>query len=328
MKNKYNTILKWIHIWNSIIEFYLKTSEFLIDHLVRVSKYYLKNKNLVFHITFLGIVFVFFSVLLSCVSRRQIELPRKIPLLEYKKSNIQDIPNGSLYLKNEELVIKSVVLKSQTGSIWGDAPTPRSLYGFERIETLGEILDVQIPSEFRNEATGNQSSDIENIKMKIMGKDELGNLILKGGQAYKNEKGETRRFLVEAKVSPFSQNSQFVSAKDLKDIRVEESAEGISQTFVSTGWDKSVTRRVSGSAPDVKSATASLEAEKNLVQDQKKVLDERIQSLNLEKERLAKDRKRFEDIQNLKSESMSTEKTKSNTGTQKTSIPNNTKGKG
>lgn len=288
--------------WEKTVDIYLLVSDFFYFKILIPSFVYLRTKSNVVHFTCVGIIFVLFSILFSCVSRRDPNLLRNAPNGLGSTSPVGAQPiDGPFYLKEERVVIEQLSPPSATGSIWGEAQRPRSLYGVEPVHRVGQLLDIDIPSDLKDEGGANQATEIKDLKMRIVGHDEFGNLVLSGGQAYRLDSGDVRTFQVVAKLPKYLQTGPSVSAKDLRDIRVDEtSADGSTRGYVSTAWDKGVSRRIAGGAPDLRAATASLEEEKKAVQEQKKALEERLQGLNAEKDRLAKDKQRFEELQSAR----------------------------
>ena len=90
-----------------------------------------------------------------------------------------------------------------------------------------------------------------------------------------------------------SLNKFEVDAKDLTQVAVNSVINGAASDYSSAGWDITTSRKVSGFAPDLNSAIASLDGQKKELDTQQKALKDQQKALTEEADRLKKDRNRL-----------------------------------
>ena len=312
----------------SIVEKYLNSVEYAFDKGNSTGKklsHALDNipeptsKKIVVRLT---ICFVFIALVIfftSCRAHAQVTSPNAVnnplpipKLNEMTDQNImrQDKNERSesqkeqerLFIKRESLQIKHKEPGSPSGSIWADSSQPKSLATEYQPTRTGEVITVTIPDDLQykpsteqsaNGTTGQKFDPVKSLKFEIVGFEPGGDVYLRGTKTYVNESGEQRSIMVMAKMPQRSLNKFEVDAKDLTQVAVNSVINGAASDYSSAGWDITTSRKVSGFAPDLNSAIASLDGQKKELDTQQKALKDQQKALTEEADRLKKDRNRL-----------------------------------
>lgn len=221
---------------------------------------------------------------------------------QYTENKEQTKGQEQLFIKRESLQIKSKEGGSTTGSIWSDAPQPKSLATEYQPTHTGEIVTVNIPESLQykpgteqpNSNTNQKYDPIKSLKFEIVGFEPGGDVYLRATKNYISESGEQRSIMVMAKIPQRNLNKFEINANDLTQLAVNSSINGEISDYSSAGWDLTTSRKISGFAPDLNSAIASLDGQKKELDIQQKSLKDQQKSITEETERLKKDRARLD----------------------------------
>ena len=313
------------NVWFSTVEKYLNSVEYAFDKgnstgkkvsiaLDNIPEPTSKKFVVRFTIGFVLIVLIIFFT--SCKANAQVvPSPGAIPL-PVKQAEMFD-PNSTkqdknentenskgqerLFIKRENLQIKLKEPGSSSGSIWADSSQPKSLSTEYQPTRAGEVITVTIPDDLQYKPAADQASGstdqkfdpVKSLKFEIVGFEPGGDVYLRGSKTYVNESGEQRSVMVMAKMPQRSLNKFEVDAKELTQVAVNSKINGASSDYSSAGWDVTTSRKVSGFAPDLNSAIASLDGQKKEMDIQQKALKDQQKALAEEADRLKKDRNRL-----------------------------------
>jgi hypothetical protein len=229
-----------------------------------------------------------------------------------------------LYAKKERVLIKKKETGSPTGSMWADAGQSRNLFAEDKPQRVGDIVTISIPEDLRYSATaggaaaasssaqapaalGNEKSNasetmvspgagtgepLKEFRMEIVGVESTGDVYLRGVREYRGQNGK-RMIAVNAKVPRRILSSSVLDARALTAVTVNEDADGVMADYQTPGWDKVVSRKISGFVPDVNSELASIEDARKELDVQREALRQQTQALQDERERLLKERARM-----------------------------------
>lgn len=314
-------------VWFTTIEKYLNSVEYAFDKgnstgkkvslaLDNIPEPTSKKFVLRFTICFVFLVLIIFFT--SCKADAQVtssNAPAPVQYLTEKdlysnnasiskqgQTNNSENPKGQeqLFIKRENLQIKSREPGSTSGSIWADSPQPKTLATEFRPTHTGEVITVTIPDDLQykpaadqaNSPTGQKYDPVKSLKFEIVGIEPGGDVYLRGTKSYVSETGEQKFIMVMAKMPQRSLNKFEVSARELTQIAIHSSGAGGSD-YSSAGWDLTASRKVSGFAPDLNTAIASLDSQKKDLDTQQKALKDQQKALTEEADRLKKDRNRL-----------------------------------
>jgi flagellar basal body L-ring protein FlgH len=304
--------------WNKYLDYYLKFSDFFHDRFEN-SEFVSAKSNSVFKVTIFLLLFVFILLLFSCEHNYVKENLNKET--SYKETNenkkIQKIVEP-IYVKKKSLVLKNIEDKSGTGSIWADTKKPRELFSTDKPKKTGELVTVLIPEDLQfkwpgakkpadekqaGEGVGEIGNEIEKetitkLNMQIIAFDNTGDVFLKANRNFKTSNGEFQNQTIIAKIPASKVNGFEISAKDISEVSISTEGTpnntGNDNEYASTGWDKNVSRILSGYRPDIDSSLQALEKVKEEVAMSQKNLKDSRKTIEEERERLFKDRQRIE----------------------------------
>ncbi|KAB8027974.1 hypothetical protein [Fluviispira multicolorata] len=318
------------NVWFSTIDKYLSSVEYAFDKGNSTSKKVSTafdnipeptSKKFVLRLTFLFVIIALIIFFSSCTptfnASAQNFTPRPLvgnlndpqsDSLEKKieRNNSTENPRNQeqLFIKRENLSIKSREAGSTSGSIWADSMQPKSLATDFQPAHVGEIITVNIPEDLQYKpdtapqagagASSQKYDPIKSMKFEVVGFEPGGDVYLRGSKTYVSETGETKSLLVMAKIPQRSLNKFEVDAKEITQIAVTENNSGQVSDYSAAGWDLTVSRKLSGYAPDLNTAMASLDGQKKELETQKNALKEQEKSLKDEADRLKKDRSRLD----------------------------------
>ena len=311
------------NVWFTTIEKYLNSVEYAFDKgnstgkrvshaLDNIPEPTSKKFVLRFTICFAFLVLIIFFT--SCnKANAQVNPTPALPLpqgndqessisKQEKNSNTEN-PKGQeqLFIKRENLQIKSREPGSTSGSIWSDSSQPKTLATEYQPTHTGEVVTVTIPDDLQykpsadqtSSSTGQKYDPVKSLKFEIVGIEPGGDVYLRGTKSYISESGDQRSIMVMAKMPQRSLNKFEVSARELTQVAVNSSNNGANSEYSSAGWDLTTSRKVSGYAPDLNSAIASLDGQKKDLDVQQKALKDQQKALTEEADRLKKDRERL-----------------------------------
>ncbi len=232
--------------------------------------------------------------------------------------------NEYLYAKKERVIVKRKETGSPTGSMWADAGQSRDLFAEDRPQRVGDIVTITIPEDLRYASTpggaaasatpaagptalGSERSgasesasapgvgtgeSLKDFRMEIVGVESTGDVYLRGVREYRGQNGN-RMIAVNAKVPRRNLRSSVLDARALTAVTVNEDVDGVIADYQTPGWDKVVSRKISGFVPDVNSELASIEDARKELDVQREALRQQTQALQEERDRLLKDRARM-----------------------------------
>lgn len=311
-------------VWFTTIEKYLNSVEYAFDKgnstgrkvshaLDNIPEPTSKKFVLRFTICFAFLVLIIFFT--SCQANAQVSQfqPNSLPIpkaseqassvsKQEKNENTENSKGQEqLFIKRENLQIKSKEPGSASGSIWADSPQPKTLATEYQPTHTGEVVTVTIPDDLQykptteqtNSPTGQKYDPLKSLKFEIVGIEPGGDVYLRGTKSYISESGEQKFIMVMAKMPQRSLNKFEISAHELTQVTVNSNNNGTLSDYSSAGWDLTISRKVSGFAPDLNSAIASLDGQKKELDIQQKALKDQQKALTEESERLKKDRNRL-----------------------------------
>jgi hypothetical protein len=233
--------------------------------------------------TFFGII-VLIIFLFSCKANAQ---------STYQKNQER------LFIKRENIIIKSKENGSTTGSIWADSPEPKSLITDYQPSRTGQIIHVNIPKNLQytnsdqNPTNGQKSEAIESVKFEIVNFEPGGDVYLRGVKNYLNEIGAQHDIMIMAKLPQRKLTKFKIDANDLTQVTVSDNNNGSISDYSSLGWDSLISKKISGYTPNINTALKELENQKKDLETQKKSLQEQQKSLAEDAQRLKSDRDRL-----------------------------------
>jgi flagellar basal body L-ring protein FlgH len=285
------------------------------------------NSKLLVKMTTGALFLVFAIVLCSCAQPRRELSPSRFaessaePRAVMRKPSNSPVrspessQDASLYVKRETVVIKKKESGSSTGSLWADARVSRNLFAEERPERVGDVITISIPEDLRyaapaanaaqsanpaSTAAGETSvapgvgtgEPLKEFRMEVIAIESSGDMYLRGVREYKHENGR-RMVAVNAKIPRRKVRASQLDARDLTAVTVNEDMDGRVADYESPGWDKVVSRKISGFVPDVNAELASVEDARKELETSREALRQQTQALQEERERLLKDRARM-----------------------------------
>jgi flagellar basal body L-ring protein FlgH len=287
------------------------------------------NSKLLLKVTIGALVLVFAIVLCSCAATNPGPVePQPHPVRQREPMRLPSKGGEQLYVKRESVLIKKRETGSHTGSLWADTKPPRSLYSEERPSRTGEVVVVTIPESLRYSAPaaaagsaakgatdgkdaggkGTTMTDpnsvgilgastaepLTEIPMEIVAVEPTGDVFLRGTREYQTNQGTDRKVSVMAKIPRRALTGYTVDAKQLTAITVHEDFEGNVSDYAANGWDKVVSRKISGFVPDLNAELATLEDVRAELAANQKALREQQNGVREERERLLKERARLQ----------------------------------
>ena len=307
-------------LWFTTVDKYLNSIEYAIDKGNSTTKkmsHALDNipeptsKKFVVRFTILFVVLALIIFFASCTkahaqiipSTQDLPLPssKAIELNNQKNQLSQEKEQERFFIKREKLQIKMKEPGSTTGSIWADSSQPKSLATEYQPTRTGEIVTVNIPEDLQfkpQEQTGNNNSNqkydpIKNLKFEVVGFEPGGDVFLRGTKNYVGESGEQKNIMIMAKMPQRNLNKFEIDAKDLTQVAVTNSNNGMVSEYAAAGWDLTVSRQLSGYAPDLNAGIAALDGQKKELEVQQKALKDQQKAITEEADRLKKDRNRL-----------------------------------
>ncbi|WP_186647602.1 hypothetical protein [Fluviispira vulneris] len=326
------------NVWFSTIDKYLNSVEYAFDKgnttSKKVSSAFDKipeptSKKIVLRLTILFAIIAMIIFFSSCAPNRVYaqNLPIR-PLvgningpqnnnedLKIEKNNPVDIPRGQeqLFIKRENLSIKTREAGSSSGSIWTDSMQPKSLATEYQPSHVGETITVNIPDDLQFKdspnpaqppaggaapatppASGQKYDQVKSMKFEIVGFEPGGDVYIRGTKNYISDTGESKNILIMAKLPQRSLNKFEVDAKEITQIAINENSNGQSSEYSAAGWDMTVSRKLSGYAPDMNTTIAALDGQKKELETQRNALKEQQKALKNDEERIKKDRSRLD----------------------------------
>ncbi len=313
------------NVWFTTIEKYLNSVEYAFDKSNSTGKkvsHALDNipeptsKKFVLRFTICFVFLVLIIFFTSCKANAQAASPQaqsalplpqgnalNSPITKQEKNDDTESSKGQeqLFIKRENLQIKSREPGSTSGSIWSDSSQPKTLATEYQPTHNGEVITVTIPEDLQYKPTADQTNPpagqkyepLKSLKFEIVGFEAGGDVYLRATKNYVSESGEQRSIMVMAKMPQRSLNKFEVSASELTQVAVNSSSNGGTSDYSSAGWDLTTSRKVSGYAPDLNSAIASLDGQKKDIDIQQKAMKDQQKSLTEEADRLKKDRERL-----------------------------------
>ncbi|APJ04543.1 hypothetical protein [Silvanigrella aquatica] len=314
IQNSDNDELK--NVWGTTVEKYLNSVEYAFDKGNSTGKKFSNaldnipeptSKKFVLRFTLGFVVLVLIIFFSSCKVQAQVPLPpdsaipSSISRAEIQQRQETQRGQEQLFIKRESLQIKAKEPGSTSGSIWADSQQPKSLVTEYQPTHTGEVITITIPDDLQykqptdqpNSPTGQKFEPVKSMKFEIVGIEPGGDVFLRGIKNYVSETGEQRSIMVMAKMPQRSLNKFEVSARELTEVAVNSVINGASSDYSAAGWDQTVSRKVSGFAPDLNSAVGALEGQKKELEIQQKALKDQQKALTDEAERLKKDRDRL-----------------------------------
>ncbi len=240
---------------------------------------------------------------------------------------------SSLYTKRESVIIKKRETGSPTGSLWADARQSRELFAEERPSKVGDVVTISIPEDLRYAApstsagaagsagsagsagtaakgasdknadgsatAGNAPTPgvstgepMKEFRMEIVAVESSGDMYLRGVREYNGQSGK-RMIAVNAKIPRRKVRAGTMDARELTGVTVNEDSDGILADYQAPGWDRVVSRKISGFVPDVNSELASVEDARKELEASREALRQQQQSVQEERDRLLKERARM-----------------------------------
>jgi hypothetical protein len=308
------------NVWFTTIEKYLNSIEYAFDKGNITSKkvsHALDNipeptsKKFVIRFTICFAFLVLIIFFTSCKANAQANPSSLLSQENTQTTSISkqeknaDIENSKgqeqLFIKRENLRIKSREPGSTSGSIWSDSSQPKTLATEYQPTHNGEVITVTIPDDLQYKPTADQANSpasekydpLKSLKFEIVGFEPGGDVYLRATKSYVSESGEQKFIMVMAKMPQRSLNKFEVSARELTQVAVNSTNNGSTSDYSSAGWDLTTSRKISGYAPDLNSAIASLDGQKKEIDTQQKALKDQQKALTDEADRLKKDRERL-----------------------------------
>ncbi len=271
----------------------------------------------------LTLLFLFLAIiifLVSCQTNRNNPYGKRVGYSQFSKnqpnaflgksllktSGSNEKGKEQLYIKRELKSIKQKETGSTSGSIWADSASPKNLITEFKPSRPGDFVTVNIPEDLQYKAdaaapaaTPGQTpaakvEPVKSMKFEVAGIEPGGDVYLRGSKTYTDENGEQRNIMVLAKLPRKNINNTEINAKDLTEVAVDENLNGAGSNYSTTGWDQTVSRKVSGYSPDLSAQTAKFDAEKKELDVQKKALADQQKALTEGNDRLKKDRQRLD----------------------------------
>lgn len=303
--------------WFSTVDKYLNSIEYAIDKGNSTSKKMSSaldnipeptSKKFVIRFTIIFGVLALIIFFISCTKAhaQSIQPSQALPLprgLEPNNTNNQSATpekdQERLFIKREKLQIKLSEPGSTTGSIWADSNQPKSLATEYQPTRAGEVITVSIPEDLQfkapEQANANEQKydPVKSLKFEIVGFEPGGDVFLRGTKNYVSESGEQKSIMIMAKMPQRNLNKFEIDAKDLTQVAVNSSNNGMISEYSAAGWDLTVSRQLSGYAPDLNAGIAALDGQKKALETQQQALKEQQKALTEEADRLKKDRSRL-----------------------------------
>lgn len=325
MRNKRPT--KWAtnrkRIWNQAVDGYLSRIDSLYENSSKPSSTLESllpapdSRHLV-RLTIASLLIVFIIILCSCtVQHRRSPIPHLVPVGN-PDSGYHKQPD-TLYTRHEAIVIEQKMPGSATGSIWADTQPHWHLFADARPQRVGDVVTITVPDDLQYSAPPQAAAapaggggagaaqaqipetepalelePVRELRMEVIAMEATGDVFLRGVRDFRNDRGQSRRVLVTAKVPRRELTGFSLDAKSLTGISLVEENNGATADYAATGWDKTVSRRLAGFVPDVSAEYAALEDVRKGLRDQQKALQDQAQALGTERERIAKDRERLQ----------------------------------
>lgn len=302
-KNKKNSV------WFTAIERYLRSIEYAFDKgnltSQKVSLAFDKipeptSKKFVLRFTIVFFIIVLLVFFTSCKAYSQTStLQNTNNNTSNKTDNLKN--QEQLFIKRENLQIKNKEAGSSSGSIWADSTQPKGLVTDYQPTHIGDVLTVTIPEDLQftppadqaNAANAQKFDPVKSLKFEVIGIEPGGDVFLRATKNYVSETGENRSILVMAKMPQRNLNKFEISANELTQVAVNTNINGATSDYSYSGWDKIVSRKVSGFAPDLNSMATALEGKTKELETQQKALKDQQKSLQDEADRVKKDRERL-----------------------------------
>lgn len=272
------------------------------------------NSKFILKLTLLFLIIALFIFLCSCqlnnpyinpVNRKPLpNMNSTTPTLSNsKQNNTTNKSQEQLYIKREQVNIKPRDFGSSSGSIWADSPSPKNLVTEFKPTKPGDIVTVNIPEDLQYKpdagAAGGatptpKGESAKSFKFQVAGIEPGGDVYLRGVKNYIGNNGEERNVVVMAKMPRRNMNNSDINAADLTEVAVSESSNGGQSDYTTTGWDQTVSKKISNFSPDNTAQTASIDAERKDLDTQKKALADQQKSIAEQTDRLKKDRARLD----------------------------------
>lgn len=311
-------------LWFSTVDKYLNSIEYAIDKGNSTTKKMSHafdnipeptSKKFVVRFTIIFVILALIIFFASCTQAQAqiIPSPQDLPLpkdkiIEMNEGKSQFLPKEKeqehLFIKREKMQIKLKEPGSTTGSIWADSSQPKSLATEYQPTHTSEVITVSIPEDLQFKApeqanntpatSNNQKYDpVKSLKFEIVGFEPGGDVFLRGSKNYVSESGEQKNIMIMAKMPQRNLNKFEIDAKDLTQVAVSSTNNGMLSEYSAAGWDLTASRLLSGYAPDLNAGIAALDGQKKELETQQKALKDQQKALTDEADRLKKDRNRL-----------------------------------
>jgi Flagellar L-ring protein len=276
--------------WNRALDKYLDALESANNLRIRVQsriENFCKNSSLVrgdssalIKLTLVGMVIVFVVFFVSCATPQPHRI-RSIPI-----DSVTSKRSEPLYIKRDTTRIVPKETGSSTGSLWADTSSPRDLIREYVPSKVGDIVNVTIPADLqfqlpdplkKNGKPGEENMvDPENVgqaglltyqpttnlKMKVVGVGENGDLFVRNSREYETQNGDHVTMTTIAQIPRRGITSFDVDAKQLVDVEVTEKSNRQNTAYRNDGWDKTITKKLSGFTPDLDYELSALDRPK------------------------------------------------------------------
>ena len=280
-----------------------KTFQFVVPRLKKIPR---PKEEKIIHFTLFLFFLSMLIFLVSCHSNAAYAQNKMDNQNNYVKKEQEQF-----YIKRDELSIRQRETGSSSGSIWADSASPKGLVTEYKPTKTGDIVTVNIPEALQYKPESSASTPdataganakapadkgdvVTSFKFEVVAIEPGGDVFLRGTKTYISDKGEQRTVMVVAKVPRRSINNSEINASDLTEVAVNETGAMGHSDYSSTGWDKTVSQKVSGSYTDSAKQNETLFAERKDLETQKKALADQLKTLKEDTERLKKDRQRLD----------------------------------
>jgi hypothetical protein len=134
--------------------------------------------------------------------------------------------------------------------------------------------------------------ELSHFKMQIVALEPQGDAFLKGTKSFSGPDGELRTFTLLAKLPSQNINSYELNAESLGEISLVESQGSQSSEYIASGWDTTISRKLSGWLPDLEAQAEIFDGEKKELEVLKNGIKDQQKSILQERERMISERKR------------------------------------
>jgi len=173
----------------------------------------------------------------------------------------------------------------------GETPTPSGAAGAaDKTAAAGNSGSSDgVPSDSAGISAAEPAKD---LRMEIVAIESTGDVYLRGVREYNGQSGR-RMVAVNAKVPRRVLRNHTLDARELTSVNVNEDFDGVQSDYQAPGWDRVVSRKLSGYVPDVNSELSSVEDARKDLENARKTFKSQQQAVTEERERMLKDRARF-----------------------------------